>query len=91
MTAPYGILPTANGTQNQNSEESEEYFNGLGTTTGTTIAGYIKTLRTAIANEDLGTYAENAPLLEAAFKNLAETEQNAYITWALANLTPVKD
>lgn len=88
---PHQLLPTANDTQNENSEGSQGYFNNLGTEAGTTIAGYIKTLRTAIANKDLDTYKENAPLVEAAFKNLTESEQMAYATWAVDNLTPIKD
>ncbi len=85
------ILPTANGTQNENSVASQGYFEGLGTENGVTIAGHIQALRNAIANDDLEGYTENAPLLEEAFKKLPENEQNAYKNWVLKNLTPVKD
>ena len=84
-------LPTANGTQNENSIASQEYFENLETAAGTTIAGYIETLRNAIANDDLDTYTDNAPLLNSAFKNLKENEQSAYTSWVIANLTPIKD
>ena len=88
---PYSVLPVANEIQNQNSEASEGYFKGLGTAESAKIAGYINTLRTAIANNDLKTYAENAPLLEAAFKSLPQAEQDAYLLWIFQNLTPVKN
>ncbi|MFK7946091.1 MAG: hypothetical protein AB8G11_00760 [Saprospiraceae bacterium] len=90
-TNNYMSMPTANDVQNENSIATEAYFNNLNTEIGTTISGYFQTLRDAIANKDLEVYKKNAPLLENAFKNLTESEQNAYITWAVTNLTPINN
>lgn len=90
-TGGYKFMPTSNGTQVANSIATQAYFNDLDTESGTAIAGYFQTLRNAIENEDIDTYRENAPLLDEAFQNLTESEQNAYVTWAMANLTPTND
>jgi hypothetical protein len=75
-----------NADQQTNSGKAEKYFRDLNTTTTTSIANGIKTLREAILAGDASRYHSTATAVEASFASLSASQKAAWEAWSAKNL-----
>lgn len=80
------VLPTMNGTQQDNSQRLENYLRNRGSAKEVKLADGIRGLREAITEGDARKYLQQADLTENTYATLPSGDKSALDSWMSANI-----